>query len=128
MVAVELFKKGPRTVLAESGVWGTLGGMALLVAPAVVLGRFVPSVLGVVDLSDAPFTYTMSGWEPLVLAKTIGPLTIAILALGWVPALFGSRLRPIQQLDEPIRDLTTAVEPLADDQALFVEFGHKLTH
>ena len=42
------------------------------------------------------FTYTMSGWEPLVLAKTIGPLTIAILALGWVPALFGSRLRPIQ--------------------------------
>ena len=84
VLVLEAIRVGPARLCARFGVRGTLAAAALSAAPLWVLGRFMGDLTGVIPLSDAPFKYRLEPADPLELMKTIGPLTLASLALGSV--------------------------------------------
>jgi hypothetical protein len=73
---------GWRNLERELGRAGSVLTVALLAAPLVVLGRFFFGILGIVRFFDHPYFYVMKPMDSWELARTLGPGTLVLLALG----------------------------------------------
>jgi hypothetical protein len=75
-------RRGFRALERDLGPAGTLGAVALLFLPLVVLGRFTLAIPGIVRFIEHPYFYVMKPMDPGELARTLGPATLLTLALG----------------------------------------------
>jgi hypothetical protein len=93
ILVFELVRQGPRRLARALGVRGVAGAVLLGAAPTWVLLRFFPSLVGLFHISDDPFKYQMDPMNLMMLIKTVGPVTLCLLAFGWL-GLLGNDRRP----------------------------------